>query len=279
MSSPTPVDWLSDLELRSSDRKFPDRALLYQGVVDQGSLELRGKVLDPKLQQVQIEHFAGKRLVQIQVVPVKRGRFCLPLNLLRGHNDLILGAFDDSGRAQARHIVYRTAWRERAEVVLVALALALILRSFVAQAFEIPSESMLPTFARGDYILVDKFYHRFEAPRRGDIVVFDSPEKPGEFFIKRVIGIPGDELSIAGSRVFLGETLLKEDYLDVSAKLADVDRSKPKRWTIGKGRYFLLGDNRLNSKDSRVWGALARDRIVGRALARYWPPHTMGWIQ
>ena len=278
--SPAPgSEWLTDLAIAAGRRRYPDRHLLYQGVVHHGSVHLTGKVLDPSLQQLQVEHYAGGELVRIQVVPLRRGKFSCPLDLHRGHNDLVLGTFDASGRAQARHVVFRTHFREWVEIFLVALAMALVLKALIAQAFVIPSESMQPTLLEGDRILVDKFFYHLEAPRRGDLVVFDSLEDPGTFFVKRVIGLPGERVTVAGTEVFLDDRPLAEPYRDVSSQLAPPPDEVPSSHLVELEHLYLLGDNRLNSRDSRVWGTLPHSRVVGRALLRYWPPHRLGLLR
>lgn len=279
MSPPPGSDWLTDLAIVAGRRRYPDRHLLYQGVVHHGTVQLAGKVLDPALQQLQVEHYAGGKLVRIQVVPLRRGKFSCPLDLHRGHNDLVLGTFDASGRAQARHVVFRTRLREWVEIFLVALAMALVLKALVAQAFVIPSESMRPTLERGDRILVDKFFYHLEAPRRGDLVVFDSLEEPGTFFVKRVIGLPGERVTVAGTEVFLDDRPLAEPYREVARPLAPAPDATPRAHQVEPDHLFLLGDDRLNSRDSRVWGTLPRSRVVGRALLRYWPPQRLGLLR
>lgn len=290
-------EWLRDLEIVAGSRRYPNRHLLYQGVVHEGRVRLEGLVDDPTVQQVQVEHYAGKDLVQIKVVPLRRnrpegaapftpyregpegpGRFFCYLDLRRGHNDIVVGTFDTSGRAQARHLVYRSRLREWAEVFLVALAMALIMRAFLVQAFRIPSESMRPTLEERDRILVDKFFYHLDEPRRGDLVVFDSPDDPGTFYIKRVVGLPGETVTMDGDDVLLDGRPLAEEYRTAGPLGRRPDQAV-KVWPVEPQHYFLLGDNRPNSSDSRVWGTLPRNRIVGRAVLRYWPPPRAGLLR
>jgi signal peptidase I len=278
--SPTPgSDWLTDLAIVAGRRRYPDRHLLYQGVVHHGTVQLTGKVADSTLQQLQVEHYAGGELVRIQVVPLRRGKFSCPVDLHRGHNDLVLGTFDASGRAQARHVVFRTHFREWVEIFLVALSMALVLKALVAQAFVIPSESMRPTLEKGDRILVDKFFYHLEEPRRGDLVVFDSVEEPGTFFVKRVIGLPGERVTVAGTEVFLDDRPLSEPYREMARSLDAEPEVTPQSHLVEPEHLYMLGDDRLNSRDSRVWGTLPRTRVVGRALLRYWPPQRLGILR
>ncbi|GHV29184.1 signal peptidase I [Synergistales bacterium] len=167
-------------------------------------------------------------------------------------------------------------WREIAETVVYALLLALLLRTFVIQAFWIPSGSMIPTLDPGDRVLVLKFWYsilRFE-PKRGDIVVFRYPIDPSRDFVKRVIGLPGDSVEIKDGRVFINSRELAESYVQ-----------NPDNFTseapiaVPKDKYFCLGDNRPNSQDSRFWGFVPKNYLRGPAVLRYWPPSRIGRLE
>ena len=175
--------------------------------------------------------------------------------------------------------------REYAEAFLVALLIALLVRTFVVQAFKIPSGSMETTLLVGDHIFVNKFlygYHvpytqgrvlQFSKPKRGDIIVFVFPEDPKKDFIKRVIALPGDTLEIRDKEVILNGVPQKEPYTRfVDGK--GTDGSVPVRDNmpavrIPPGRYFVMGDNRDRSYDSRFWGFVDEDAILGKALVIY----------
>lgn len=163
--------------------------------------------------------------------------------------------------------------RSNLEALGLAVALAIVLRIFVVQAFTIPSGSMIPTLLVGDYILVNKFIYHFTSVGRGDIVVFRSPEDPDRDYIKRVIGQPGEELSLKEGTVFVNGQPLKEIYAPrQSDNLFGRLGSPLENWgpkVVPAGHYFLLGDNRSNSRDSRVWGFLDGDMIRGRAFLIY----------
>jgi signal peptidase I len=173
--------------------------------------------------------------------------------------------------------------KEYAEALIVALILAFIIRSFVVQAFKIPSGSMLQTLQIGDHLLVTKFAYGVkipftntmiierEGPERADIIVFEFPEDPSKDFIKRVIGVPGDVVEIREKKLFLNGEEQQESYI----QLVDTSTSVPRRDNFGpvmvpENKYFVLGDNRDESYDSRFWGFVERDTIEGKALILYW---------
>jgi signal peptidase I len=173
--------------------------------------------------------------------------------------------------------------KEYAEALIVALVLAFFIRSFVVQAFKIPSGSMLQTLQIGDHLLVTKFAYGVkipftnsmiierEGPERGDVIVFDFPEDPSKDFIKRVIAVPGDVIEIREKKVFLNGEELNEPYI----QHVDSSSSVPRRDNFGpvmvpQNKYFVMGDNRDESYDSRFWGFVERNTIAGKALILYW---------
>ena len=188
--------------------------------------------------------------------------------------------------------------REYVEAFAVALLIALLVRTFVIQAFKIPSGSMENTLLVGDHIFVNKFlfgYHipytkgrvlSYATPRHGDIIVFVFPEDPNKDFIKRVIGVPGDTIEIRDKEVYRNGKLLREDY----TRFADGNlvegfgrnRDNMPRVEIPPGKYFAMGDNRDRSYDSRFWGFVDEDAIVGKALFIYfsidWSAY-VGWYE
>jgi len=165
--------------------------------------------------------------------------------------------------------------REYAEALLLALLLALFIRTFIVQAFRIPSGSMIPTLLVGDQILVDKLVYKFRKPERGDIIVFKFPKDETRDFIKRLIGLPGDKLEVRNRIVYINNKRLNETayaYHESSRQnefhLDLQDNFGPA--LIPEKKYFMMGDNRENSQDSRFWGLLDEDKIVGRAFIIYW---------
>jgi signal peptidase I len=193
----------------------------------------------------------------------------------------------------------KSTLREYFESIVVAVILALFVRTFVFQAFKIPTGSMKPNLLVGDHLLVNKFIfsptvsplERALLPmrevRRGDIIVFKFPEEPERDFIKRTIGLPGETLELKNQTVFINGQALTEPYAhylfppagDTPADGFDL-RRKFGPVTIPDGHYFMMGDNRDDSQDSRFWGFLPQSYIKGRALFIYWsfdtPDHGPG---
>ncbi len=164
--------------------------------------------------------------------------------------------------------------REYAEAFVIAVVLALFIRTFVVQAFKIPSGSMLGTLQIGDHILVNKFIYCFSDPERGDIIVFKYPENPERDFIKRVIGLPGESIEIKNQVVYINGKPLEESYICHTQKVAEGAYSTPRDnfgpLKISPHKYFMMGDNRDSSMDSRYWGMLKEDMIRGKAFVTYW---------
>lgn len=158
--------------------------------------------------------------------------------------------------------------REYVEAIIVAVALALVIRTFVIQAFKIPSGSMLQTLQIGDHVLVNKFIYTFTDPERGDIIVFKYPEDPSRDFIKRVIGLPGEVIEVKDRIVYINGKPIKEDYLNKPNSEFSVYNNASRR-RIPPDCYFMMGDNRDNSMDSRKWGFLKSDLVRGKALIIY----------
>ena len=189
--------------------------------------------------------------------------------------------------------------RELPVLLLIAFVLALLIKSFLVQAFYIPSESMEPTLRVGDRVLVNKLVYHFHPPRRGDIIVFEEPHPTAEShrnpvqsfwhwltqglgvssdperdFIKRVVALPGETIEIKAGQVYINGTKLVEPYLAVSADTRDYP---PHR--VPADNLFVMGDNRTNSNDSRFGlGDIPFNKIVGRAFVIIWPPGRTRWV-
>jgi signal peptidase I len=160
-------------------------------------------------------------------------------------------------------------------ILLVSFVLVFgFVRPFVVEAFWIPSASMVPTLKYGDRVLVNKFIYRFTEPQRGDIIVFKSVEGDGQDLIKRVVGVPGDEIAVRGGKLFVNGEPQKEPY--VNKKFPD--RSFYAPTTVPKDHVFAMGDNRANSQDSRVFGPVPEQNIEGEAFLRFWPPDRIGGL-
>jgi signal peptidase I len=154
-------------------------------------------------------------------------------------------------------------------ILVVTFALVFgVVRPFVVEAFYIPSESMLPTFEVGDRIFVNKFIYRLRAPKQGDIVVFKSIEGEQEDLIKRVVGVPGDTISLANGTLLVNGVAKGEPY--INRQLPDLSSFGP--ISVPEGKVFVLGDNRANSRDSRFFGPLPVQDVEGEAFVIFWPP-------
>jgi len=168
---------------------------------------------------------------------------------------------------------------EFVKVVLVSLAIVLPIRFFVAQPFIVNGASMEPTFQDGEYLIVDELSYLLRFPERGEVTVFRYPQNPSDFFIKRIIGLPGETVIIKdGSIIIQNATypdgiILEESYISSS-----LETTPDKHVALGPGEYFVLGDNRHKSYDSRQWGVLDEQFLVGRTFLRLWPITEVGVV-
>lgn len=172
--------------------------------------------------------------------------------------------------------------REWVEALLFALILALFIRSFVVQAFKIPSGSMLQTLQIGDHLLVNKFIYGIKVPftdwtlvpmsdpEFGDIIVFEYPKDPSKDFIKRCIGLPGDTIEVRDNQVIRNGEPVDEPYVSGLPGSGGFMARDFGPVAVPEGKYFMLGDNRNNSQDSRFWGFVDRQAMVGKAWRIYW---------
>jgi signal peptidase I len=152
------------------------------------------------------------------------------------------------------------------------LIIAFVIRQFFMQPFLIDGQSMEPNFHNNQLILVDKLTYKFKDPQRGDVVVFASPPDPRVYFIKRIIGLPGDDISIRNGNVYVNNEQLREPYLEGQKTLAHGSMGRTLETTVPPNNYFVLGDNRDESSDSRDWGDLPRNNIVGRSWIVIYSP-------
>jgi signal peptidase I len=168
--------------------------------------------------------------------------------------------------------------------IALAVGIVVVVKAFVMNPYRIPSASMEPTLhcarpadgclaGTSDRVLANRFIYHFRDPRRGDLVVFETPPQArercgaGGVFVKRLVGLPGEVVSERNGAVFIDGRRLEESYLTQNRR----GRSNG-GWKVPKGHYFFMGDNRDESCDSRVWGAVPRDNLIGPVFARYWPP-------
>lgn len=161
---------------------------------------------------------------------------------------------------------------ETVKVVVISLVIILPIRYYLVQPFFVKGASMEPNFEDGDYLLVDELSYRFRDVQRGEVIVFRYPQQPSQFFIKRVVGLPGETVQIKDDKVTifnaknLDGLMLNEAYLAPEQKTLGTATTK-----LDDNEYFVLGDNRLQSSDSRRWGPVNRTLVTGRAFLRPWP--------
>ena len=167
---------------------------------------------------------------------------------------------------------FEEVW-EIIRVLLISAAVVLPIRYFIIQPFVVRGASMEPNFTDKEYLIIDEVSYYFSLPERGETIVFRYPRDPRQFFIKRIIGLPGERVKIEKGRVEIFNAeypdgfTLQEEYLDPPGRSTHSDSET----TLKDGEYFVLGDNRDFSSDSRLWGVLPREFIVGRAVFRAWP--------
>ncbi|HEY8530845.1 MAG TPA: signal peptidase I [Limnochorda sp.] len=156
---------------------------------------------------------------------------------------------------------------EAGRAAIGALILALLIMTFVGRAFTVEGPSMLPTLHSGERVVVERVTYLFREPHRGEVIVFRYPLNPREYFVKRVVGLPGDRVAIKDGYLWVNGQRVEEDYINARAL-----RNFPEV-EVPEGHYFVMGDNRNNSEDSRDprVGFIPRELVVGRAIWRYWP--------
>jgi signal peptidase I len=151
---------------------------------------------------------------------------------------------------------------------------------FVAQPHKVSGNSMAPTFHDGDYILTDKITYRFRNPRNGDVIVLKNPKNESQDFIKRILATPGDTIKIENNLVYVNGKKLNEPYLSSSIITRSSDFLKEgESLAAGLNQYYVLGDNREHSSDSRAWGPISKEEIIGKVFFRYFPPSAFGITQ
>ena len=188
---------------------------------------------------------------------------------------------------------------ELVTIVAVALGLALGIQAFLVKPFRIPSESMVPTLEVGQRVLVDRVSFRFTDPKRGNIIVFKPPAgadsnacgvehatdsacprptaaRSDTNFIKRVVGVGGDRIKVIDGSVYVNGRRQSEGFANLDATCGTCNL--PQEITVPKGHYFMMGDNRGESADCRVWGPIPKDWIIGKAFLTYWPPSRIGTL-
>jgi len=162
---------------------------------------------------------------------------------------------------------------ETFKIVVISLAIILPIRYYFVQPFFVRGASMEPNFDSGQYLVVNEISYRFGEPKRGEVIVFKYPLNPSQYYIKRIIGLPGETIEIKDGKVYIYNSQFPEGkVLDESAYLpSDTKTPGNLKVALGEKEYFVLGDNRWASSDSRQWGVLPEENIIGRVWVRAWP--------
>lgn len=168
-------------------------------------------------------------------------------------------------------VQWREILREGVETLLLA-AVIFLLVNFLTMRCEVDGPSMQPTLETGQRLIVYRLAYVFGGPQRGDVVVFRSPNNPSDNLVKRIIGLPGETVSVRDGRIYIDDILLEEPDFIPESQYGGT-------WEIPEGHYFALGDNRNASNDSHSWGAVSAEDIIGRAWASYWPPEKWSAVQ
>jgi signal peptidase I len=166
------------------------------------------------------------------------------------------------------------------QTIVFAISIFLFIYLLVLQPHRIKGSSMEPNFHDGEYLLTDKISYRFNEPKKGDVVVFKAPPTYEDEFIKRIIGVPGDRVVVTSNGVFINDLPLIESYLPTSIRtLPGRFAKEAETLVVPEGQYFVMGDNREHSQDSRNIGFIPKDKITGRAWVVYWPVSEAGIIK
>jgi signal peptidase I len=165
------------------------------------------------------------------------------------------------------------------ETIVVAMSIFVVVYLLLVQPHEVKGSSMEQTFHNNDYILTDKISYRFRHPQRGEVIIFKAPNNQEVDYIKRVIGLPGERVKVEKGHVFVNDVQIPEPYLhDVTLLFPGSPLQEGVDFTVPGGNYFVMGDNRPHSSDSREFGPVPQNLIIGRAFFRYWPLNVAGLI-
>ena len=160
---------------------------------------------------------------------------------------------------------------ETGKLAVISLVIILPIRYYVIQPFFVLGASMEPNFENGDYLIIDEISYRFNQPQRGDVIVFKYPNNPKQYYIKRIIGLPGEIITISDEKIVIKNKANPDGFAPEEDYLSGAETNGNISATLGFDEYFVLGDNRGASSDSRIWGALKEEFVIGRALLRAYP--------
>ena len=161
--------------------------------------------------------------------------------------------------------------REVVETIAVTLLIFIVIR-FAVQSYRVDGPSMEPGLRTDEFVMVNKAAYLFSPPQRGDVIVFRYPLDTSKDFIKRIVGVPGDTVQTTSTEVIVDGQVLREPYISQPFNF------ESNMWKLGPDQFFVMGDNRDNSLDSRTWGPLDKSYIIGKAVAVYWPVNEWEWI-
>lgn len=161
-------------------------------------------------------------------------------------------------------------WLELGKLIILSLVIVIPFRIYIAQPFIVDGASMDPTFKNGQYLIVDEVTYHFDDPKRGSVLIFRYPRDPSKFFIKRVIGLPYETVSIKNGEVTIINSENPEGFT-LDEPYVKFTKDDNLSYSLNDGEYFVMGDNRLGSADSRIWGPVPREDVVGRPIIRFYP--------
>ena len=254
-------------------------------VVNGSSIEVEGVLDAPVNKRVTFKHVVAGKVVDVKDLQSVQGEFSVQADLRRGMNILDFQFADLEEPPLSLRVFNKTTTREWIENLVKALILVIIVKTFIVQAFFIPTGSMEDTLLPKDYILVDKFSYILEPPELNDIIVFQYPNNFTQDFIKRLVGRPGDRLSMERKNLYRNGKELNEPWVvhkDFRYFVVGNQFNMRDIWdeiTIPENYYFVMGDNRDYSKDSRFWGALDTARLKGKAFMVYYPFSRFGLVR
>ncbi len=178
--------------------------------------------------------------------------------------------YQESAPSMKSHVV------DFIQTFIVFAAIGTVIYFFIARPHRVSGDSMKPTFLSGDYIITNEISYRLGDPKRGDVIVFKNPKNLDEDFIKRVIGLPGEKVKVEGGQVYINDQVLPESYLKNVYTNPEGFLTDGQEMVVPAGQYIVFGDNRPQSSDSRDWGFITREEIIGKVFFRYWPFNALG---
>jgi signal peptidase I len=168
---------------------------------------------------------------------------------------------------------------EVAKIVVIALLIVLPIRYFLFQPFFVRGQSMEPNFHNGDYLIIDEISYQFRSPQRGEVIVFKYPNDPSQKYIKRIVGLPGETLEIVSGGVYVYQNGVPSKINEIAYLDANLQTQGSLKITLDRSEYFVLGDNRPVSADSRSWGVLPEKYLIGRVAFRAWPFNILAKVE